>query len=181
MNHTNQNEGKVYGWLSPLIGDFKERATFRLSSSAEAMISKSFEDILSGALRDYHAHIMGLGEGGTRCYINPTVRKGLHPFDNLRYKVYLNAADIRDKSKADQQFVERLLDLTSGFPNHSKFCLLAFDQHYNKDGTVHKNNTKIYVPNEYVYQLSEQRQCYYLDQILQEERLYHQRGKRRSE
>lgn len=156
MNYNDENRKKVYVWLSPLVGNFKERSTFKLSSSAEEMISKSFEDIPDGALRDYHAHIMGLGEGGTGCYINPSVRKGLHPLDNLRFKVFLNAADIRDQSKADQQFVERLIDLTGDFPHHSKFCLLAFDRHYNKDSTVNKNNTKLYVPNDYVYQLSEQ-------------------------
>lgn len=156
MNDTSNHRKKVYAWLSPLAGNFKDRSIFRLTPSAEARVRESFQDIPAAALRDYHAHIMGLGEGGTGCYVNASVRKGLHPLDNLRLKVFLNSGGIQDKSKTDRQFVERLLDLTSDFPDRSKFCLLAFDQHYKKDGTVHKNNSKIYVPNDYVYQLSEQ-------------------------
>lgn len=158
MNNTDQNlnRKKVYSWLSPLAGNFKEHAIFRLSPSAEERVRKSFEDIPSAALRDYHAHILGLDEGGTGCYINSSVQKGLHPFDNLRFKIFLNSSGVKDKSKTDRQFVERLLDLTRDFPHQSKFCLLAFDKHYHKDGTVNKNNTKIYIPNDYVYYLSEQ-------------------------
>jgi len=64
------------------------------------------------------------------------------------------AAGVRNIDNADQEYVERLLRLTRSIKRHGKYRILAFDQHYNADGTVDLKKTNMYVPNRYVVTLA---------------------------
>jgi len=52
--------------------------------------------------------------------------------------------------------IDRLARLVGHIRGHGKHRLLAFDKHYRRDGSVNLEKTEFYVPNEYVFEVSEQ-------------------------
>ncbi|HXD32152.1 MAG TPA: hypothetical protein VN643_13600 [Pyrinomonadaceae bacterium] len=125
-----------------------------LSISAADLIKRAFDDIDSGRLLDYHTHVAGLGTGNTGILVNPKLGSWKHPLGYLRFKVYMSAAAVTDVEQADAQMIDRLVRLVSNIEHHGKHRLLAFDKHYNRDGTPNLAKTEFYVPNDYVFSLA---------------------------
>ena len=48
------------------------------------------------------------------------------------------------------------MDLIRNIEGHGKAHILAFDHHYNADGTINPDKTNFYTPNEWVFKLTEQ-------------------------
>ena len=128
----------------------------RLGRKAADLVKRAFDDVDPARLFDYHTHVAGLGAGDTDNFVNPKMRSWRHPLHRLKFAVYLSAAGVEDESRADQQFAERLARLVSNIEHHGKYRLLAFDKHYTRDGAANLEKTEFYVPNEYVFSLSEQ-------------------------
>jgi hypothetical protein len=58
---------------------------------------------------NFHTHIVGVGDTGA--YVNPEMRSYFHPIKRLTFSAYKSRAKIVDEKKADQQYIERLVDL----------------------------------------------------------------------
>ena len=139
-------------------GAFKgppEALESRLSAGATALIEQAFADIKPSELRDHHVHVVGLGTGDSGASVNPKMMSWRHPTHRARALVYLSAAGITDETKADNQYVDRLVRLIRTVEGHGKSYLLAFDRHYRPDGTIDAERSNFYTPNEYVVRLSE--------------------------
>ncbi|KAA3611110.1 MAG: amidohydrolase [Calditrichaeota bacterium] len=146
------------GMLTKIAGDFKgppEEMHVQISAKAKELISDAFSGIDKNKLFDYHNHIVGLNTHNSGTFVNPAMQSVLHPFRNIRYKVYLNAAGINDPQLTDSLYVDRLVRLVRAIPDHGKYAIMAFDKHYNKDGIIDTSLTDIYTPNNYVYQVSQ--------------------------
>ena len=128
----------------------------RISQLASDLIKRAFEDVDPERLVDHHVHIAGLGANGSGAFVNAKMRTWKHPFQRLKFKVYMSSARADDERTADAQLVQRLADLVENIPHHGKHRLLAFDKHYRPDGTVNLEKTEFYTPNEYVFRLAEQ-------------------------
>jgi predicted TIM-barrel fold metal-dependent hydrolase len=129
----------------------------KISPGASDLIKRAFDDVDPQRLVDHHVHIAGLGSNGSKAFVNAKMRTWKHPFHRLKFKVYMSSAGVEDEHRADMQFFQRLTDLASNIPNHGKHRLLAFDKNYSPEGSVNLEKTEFYVPNEYVFKLSEQR------------------------
>ena len=129
----------------------------RLGRKASDLVKAAFADVDPARLVDYHTHVAGLGAGGTGNEVNPKMRTWRHPFHRAKFAVYLSAAGVEDLERADQEFAGRLVRLVSNIEHRGKYRLLAFDRHYNRDGTVNREKTEFYVPNEYVFELAASR------------------------
>ncbi|MDQ2856779.1 MAG: amidohydrolase family protein [Acidobacteriota bacterium] len=127
-----------------------------LSEPAADLIKRAFEDVDSKRLVDYHTHVAGTGGNGTRASINPRMHSWKHPLDRLKLKIYLSACAVNDFEDADSQFVGRLVRLVKNIEGHGKYRLLAFDKNYSRDGRENLSKTEFYVPNDYVFTLTEQ-------------------------
>ena len=127
----------------------------QLSDGAKQLVNAAFEGLDSNMIKDYHTHIVGIGYGNTGNYVNEEMLSNSHLFKHLKFKVYLNAAGIKDSKKADTEYLQRLVELIRAIPHHGKYCLLAFDQNYNPDGTPNLKKTEFFVPNDYVFWLAE--------------------------
>lgn len=66
----------------------------------------------------------------------------------------MNASGIENPQKADQEYLDRLIRLIRGTKYPMKSAILAFDKHYNLDGSENLEKTEFYVPNSYIYELS---------------------------
>lgn len=146
----------LYGKLG---GDFKYRPDEygKLSKKVRDFIDKSYEGIDLKKLKDTHLHIVGLGNSGSGIWVNPEMKDW---FGNLkkfnRFNVYMTASGVDEEDQADEQYVERLIDLMKNQPHLIPAYTLAFDYHYRKDGTKDLHHSEFYVPNEYVWKLSQQ-------------------------
>ena len=123
------------------------------SPGAKALIRGAFEGIDPQRLVDHHVHIVGLGTHGTGAYTNENGGSWWNRVERVKFAVYASAAGIKNRDNADQEYVARLARLLRGFPSGGKARILAFDQHYNPDGSVNPDKTAFYVPNEYVFRL----------------------------
>lgn len=139
-------------------GAFKhqpEQLRERLSEKARRLIEWSLHGISPAELVDHHTHIAGLNTEATGAFVHPKMRTWKHLPHYVKFKVYLSAAGVDDVKKADEQLVQRLVNLIKHIPEHGKHRLLAFDKYYERDGTVNLAKTQFYVPNEYAFALAE--------------------------
>ncbi len=125
-----------------------------LSTPAADLLRRAFDDVDPQRLVDYHTHVVGLGAGGTGNLVNPAMRSRRRPLKYVKFRIYLSAAGIRNVENADREFVLRLADQARHIEGHGKYRLLAFDKHYNADGTVNPEKTEFYTSNEYVFNLA---------------------------
>ncbi|GAB3528424.1 amidohydrolase family protein [Pontibacter brevis] len=143
--------------IDKLAGDFEKNPTdVVLGGEAKELIQKAYEGVPDGIIFDYHAHMLGFGTSGSGIWVNPEMDSFLHPEDKTKLHVYISASGIEDREKADEQYLQRFLNLIGDLPYPSKTFVLALDKSYNTDGTENLNNTKAYVPNEYVMQVCQQ-------------------------
>jgi predicted TIM-barrel fold metal-dependent hydrolase len=73
--------------------------------------------------------------------------------ERVKFWIYESASGVRNRDNADEEYIARLVRLIRG-SGHGKYRLLAFDKHYNLDGTVNLEKTTMYVPNDYVVELA---------------------------
>jgi len=126
----------------------------QLSPAARELVSRAYDGIEPTRLTDYHAHVVGLGAGGTGCSVNPRMRSWAHPLERLKFEVYLSAAGIRDIEQADRQYVSRLVELVRRTPHPAKVHIVAFDKYYDTEGLPNLERTEFHTPNAYVMDLA---------------------------
>jgi predicted TIM-barrel fold metal-dependent hydrolase len=118
-----------------------------LSPATKELVARAYSDVNPAKLLDYHVHIVGLGEGGSGCCVNSNMLSWKHPYDRLKFLAYRSASGIDDETKAESQFLGRLVALAR---RHSgRFLLLAFEKHYGADGREVPEKTEFHVPNDY--------------------------------
>jgi uncharacterized protein len=128
-----------------------------LSVEAEALIDRAWQGINPGRVLDAHVHVVGVGAGGTGCYVNPNMTDMLrHPVQAAKFGVYRIASGITDMEDADAQYVQQLLSLAKGQPRHGRFLALAFDEVYREDGSVDRAASEFHTPNDYVLRLAKE-------------------------
>jgi mannonate dehydratase len=125
-----------------------------LSEAAQALIRAAWEGLDPTKVLDVHCHVLGLGVGGTGCFVHPDSMSYLSPIRMLKTRFYKGAAGIYDESKADALFVERLVDLLEHQSPRVRAVLLPFDKHHLRDGSEDLDRTEFYVPNEYVLSIA---------------------------
>ena len=130
-----------------------EELADKLSAQSSDLVKRAFDGVDPERLTDHHVHVAGLGAGGT--FVNQKMLTWKHPFHRVKFKIYMSSAGATDENRADSQLVDRLVSLVGHIRTHGKHRLLAFDKNYRRDGTVNLEKTEFYVPNEYVFELSE--------------------------
>ncbi len=125
------------------------------SPGAKNLIDLAYEGIDPARLVDYHTHIVGLGTGDNGSFVSPRTRNWLS-LERWKYLVYASASGIRNAGQFDREYVSRLARLARAIPRPGKYRILGFDKHYRPNGTVDPDKTNFYVPNEYIFRLTEQ-------------------------
>lgn len=143
--------------IDALGGDFShepdEMGTF-LSPKAGELVERAFQGIDPDRMIDYHVHVVGLGIGGTGCFVNPDMQSWLHPIQYIKFAVYVSASGVEDLEDADREYVLRLLELVRHNRGSGKYHLLAMDMYHLRDGTADMEKTGFFVPNDYVLKLA---------------------------
>ncbi len=118
------------------------------------LILRAWDGLDATQVWDSHAHLLGVGDGNTGCWINPKMRSLLSPKLYLQKRFFLNAACVGKESEqaksVDADYVSRLKQLMSEMPPGAKTMLFAFDYTHNVAGTIDLAKSAFYVPNKYV-------------------------------
>jgi predicted TIM-barrel fold metal-dependent hydrolase len=127
----------------------------KASIATKKLIDQAFEGIDPTRLVDFHTHVLAIGTSVKGAFVNPKMRSGVN-LERLKFLIYNSAADVKNIDNADQEYVNRLVRLARGSKRHGKYRILAFDKHYNPDGSVDLTKTNLYVPNDYIVELARQ-------------------------
>ncbi len=124
-----------------------------LSPGARRLLDVSFADVVSGALLDHHVHVVGLGTNGTGTWVHPKMLSWIHPVSRVKALAYLSGAHVSDPTRADEQYVARLVDLARNSPA-GRLLLLGFDYRYDREGKRDPERSEFHTPNRYVVDLA---------------------------
>jgi mannonate dehydratase len=119
-----------------------------LDATAE-LLARCWKGLEPAKVLDVHTHLVGLGTGGSGCEVSERSRSKTNPGEYLKFSIYLEAAGITDDARADQQYVERLVQLMSAQQPHGRLLLMAFDRAYDEAGQVRPDATEFFTPNDW--------------------------------
>ncbi len=156
----------VAGFCLSCVGTHAKGFSFRLDEGATLMnpcgsplpralrehelVTAAFDGLDGELIWDAHAHLLGTGDSGSGCWVNPQMESLLSPKQFLQKKFFLNAACVNEKQgQVDKDFVARLSQLIGEFPAGAGTLLFAFDHTYREDGRLDKPKAAFHVPNRY--------------------------------
>ena len=126
--------------------------TIARTSAVNDFIRAGFDGLDPNKLWDTHFHVLGTGDSGSGCWINPTLSQWWHPIDSVRRIAILRAAGVHkvpDKT-VDQAYMSRIAQMTEDFPKGAKWMLFAFDSAHDDKGNERLDWSTFKIPNDYV-------------------------------
>jgi len=126
-----------------------------LSPATRQLINRVLNPYVGDTLVDNHVHIVGLGNSNSGIEVQADLQTIMYPFKFTRFAYFLDAARVTDKTLADEQYVAELKTLIDQFPQPFQVVGLALDRNYSLSGEINQEQTEIYVPNTYIYALSQ--------------------------
>ena len=122
------------------------------SPSARNLIEQALSGIDPVRRVDHHTHVLAIGTSAPGAFVNPKMRAGVN-LERIKFWIYKSAAGIHNDENTDEEYVARLLRLARA-AGPGQYRILAFDKHYNADGTANLAKTKMHIPNEYIVELA---------------------------
>jgi mannonate dehydratase len=138
----------------PLL--MRRRGRTRLSDEAAIFVGRCFAGIDAARVWDTHVHLLGLGAGGSGCWINPEMQSPAHPIKRFQFEIYSEGIGMTHEETADADYVERLLSLQRSANPRGKLMLMAFDQNVSEDGVERPDLSPFYTPNAYALEVARQ-------------------------
>ena len=96
---------------------------------------------------DAHVHVAGLGYGDSGCFINEQMR------NNVRFPFYLWAMGVTEEElvqHGDPVLIQKLSEKIAQSETIKKSVILAMDGYVDNNGELNRDETQVYVPNDYV-------------------------------
>ena len=124
-------------------------------AAEQALLARCFDGLDPAALWDAHAHLLGVGDGGTGCRIHPHLLQWWHPVEFMRRRLILSAAGVDGDAPAiDAAYVSRLRRLADDFPAGARWLLYAFDEAHDDSGRARPDWSTFHVPDAYAAQVA---------------------------
>ncbi|MFN3861154.1 MAG: amidohydrolase family protein [Roseateles sp.] len=126
-----------------------------LPNALRPLVERAFDGLDPRQLWDVHAHLLGTGDSGSGCTVNPQRSQWWHPVEMLRKRFILNAACVpADAPSVDRAYVQRLRALADEFPAGARWLLFAFDQACDDQGRPDPARTTFHVPDAYAARIA---------------------------
>ncbi len=100
---------------------------------------------------DMHVHVAGIGTGETGCFVSERFR------NSFFFLIDMWAAGVphwRIEEAGDQLYVQKLLETVRESRTTARAVILALDGVYDAQGRLDREQTTLYVPNDYVLRLA---------------------------
>lgn len=128
------------------------QAPRRPDVGTRAFVQRCFAGLDRAKVWDMHAHLVGIGAGGTGAWVNDAYRTELTK--RALFELYLLAAGVEDVDDADAQYLERLVAQWRLMNPQGRVVLFAFDFRVTEDGQEDRARSEIHAPNAYVYDVA---------------------------
>lgn len=130
----------------------------RFSDVPADWLAETWTDLDPAQLWDVHTHLLGTGDSGSGCWVDPRLSQWWHPVEHLRQRAILNAACVPpDAASVDRAYVHRLTQLADAFPPGARWLLFAFDEALGPDGRARRDWTTFHVPDRYAQAVAQTR------------------------
>lgn len=137
--------------LPPLL---RPRPLRELDDEAAGFVEGCFEGLERSRLWDTHVHLLGLGGSGSGCWVNPQSRSHMHPIRRFQFDLFRAAVGIGEDATADEDYVERMLELHRSANPQGKLLAMAFDTFVDENGVERPELSAFHTPNDYVLRLA---------------------------
>jgi mannonate dehydratase len=118
-------------------------------------VQRAFAGLDPAALWDVHTHLLGTGDSGSGCRVDPRMTQWWHPVEALRKTAILQGACVPPGAPSvDRAYVARLARLADDFPPGARWLLYAFDSAHDDAGAERERWTTFHVPNTYAAQVA---------------------------
>ena len=100
-----------------------------------------------GPIIDLHVHVAGIGYGDSGCFISEEMR------NNIRFPFYLWSMGVSEEElqqHGDRILLDKISRNIAASHNVDKAVILAMDGFVGQDGKLDRDQTPIYIPNDYV-------------------------------
>jgi mannonate dehydratase len=121
-----------------------------LSEGAQHLIAEAWRGLDPKRVLDTHVHVLGVGAGGTGCFVSQRLTSASSPIEHLKFTLYEEAAGVSDTSRCDVQYIDQLSGYLARQKPHGRALIFAFDQLYGDDGQPRPEESEFYTPNGYV-------------------------------
>jgi mannonate dehydratase len=119
-----------------------------LPAAAEDLLQRIWQGLAPDELWDVHCHLLGTGDGGSGCYLHPSLTSGFDLIERARRRVILDASCVdAGGASVDEAYVQRLVTLAAAFPAGARWLLFAFEQAHDAHGTAQRELTTVHVPD----------------------------------
>ncbi|MBK6655539.1 amidohydrolase family protein [Zoogloea sp.] len=138
------------------------RASLPPDIAGHEVVRAAWEGLDPARVWDCHAHLAGIGDGGSGVTITPRMLSPLHPTEYFQRLFYLNAGCAHEApGRVDQSYVERLHNLADGMQTGFKLMLLAFERTHDAHGRPQPELTAFHVPNAYARDVARANPAYF--------------------
>jgi mannonate dehydratase len=147
----------VGGLFTSLLDGAQAAPRAGLRGAARELVDHALSGIDGEQLWDVHAHLLGIGDAGSGCWVHPHLDSWWHPLEALRKRVILHGAGVDARStRVDHDYVHRLASLTDDFPAGARWLLFAFAQAHDDAGVVKPQSTTFHVPDAWAAHVARQ-------------------------
>ena len=101
----------------------------------------------SKSIIDIHCHTAGIGAGGSGCFVSPAL------MGSWKYRIYLRAFGVTEKElrqEGDGLILRRISEKLEQSQRVAAAVILAMDGVIGDDGALDREQTEIYIPNEFI-------------------------------
>ncbi len=136
--------------VGPVVNPCGDPAPARLADVPPDWLASIWEGLRPDQLWDVHTHLLGTGDSGSGCWVDPKLSQWWHPVEHLRRQAILNGACVpTDSAAVDRAYVQRLTQLADAFPVGARWLLFAFDEALDAHGQRRPDWTTFHVPDAY--------------------------------
>ena len=138
------------------------RASLPPDIASHEIVRAAWQGLDPAQVWDCHAHLAGIGDGGSGVTITPRMLSPLHPTEYFQRLFYLNAGCAHEApGRVDQSYVERLHNLADGMHTGFKLMLLAFERTHDEHGQARPELTAFHIPNAYARDVARAHPAYF--------------------
>ncbi len=132
------------------------------SAAAQALLDRAWAGLDPKRVLDTHTHIIGVGAGGTGCFITERLMTMKNPWEFFKFSTYERAAGVTDTAEVDSQYIDTLAGYYATQRPHGRALIFAFDQLHDDNGNAVPEESEFYTPNEYVLALAKRFPDYFV-------------------
>jgi predicted TIM-barrel fold metal-dependent hydrolase len=98
-----------------------------------------------GTLVDFHVHLFGVGDN-SKCFLSDKQKA------HVNYRLFLRLLGLKENGTLDRDYVAELIRQLAN-SRVDRALLFAQDGRYDRNGKLDRDNTHVYVPNDYLFEV----------------------------